>query len=303
MFSPEAGLPSSWYAHNRSGYRIKSRDFGTYLMNPKSTGWQATVVSLCKSRQTASHYQGCFLDSMGPTGVNLDSVTSMPINPSTKAVYTRKQWLDATEAVAQKVESAVAPRPILANGLVDGPGYFSSDGPTERLLDGCTGGMSEAFMRPATAKATSYKNETSWQQDVDSLVDAANRSQGSIVLAVTKVWSGATTAQIAAWHKYALASFLLGYKPGHAYFTFRSDHGLTTPSPWWDVNLGTPSGAYFRSSNGLYVRIFGRGEVIVNPTTSSHSIPLSGRFVDLTGITRTTGISLAPHTGTVLTKI
>jgi hypothetical protein len=234
--------------------------------------------------------------------VNPASVTSMPVNPSTHKVYTRRQWLGATEALARKVESAVAPRPLLANGLVDGSGYANRAGRTERLLDGCTGGMMEAFMRPATSKSSSYKSEAAWKADVDSLADAANRSHGAIVFAVTKVWAAATSSQISAWHRYALASFLLGYKPGHAYFSFRSTRDLTSPSSWWDVKIGTPVGGYLRK-NGLYVRLFTDGQVVVNPTAKPHSVALSGRFVDLSGATRSSSLWLAPHTGTILRKL
>ncbi len=305
MFSGDGSLPSSWYAHSAAGNRIKSEEFGTYLMNPKSSGWRDSVLRTCTSKLRASHYHGCFIDSLGPTGVNDESVTALPKNPSTAKVYTRRQWLDATKMVGAKVEAAMAPRPTLANGLVDGPGYVNSQGPTERLLDGCTAGMMEAFMRASRWKVSDYKGETAWRQDVNALVDAANRTEGSIVLAVTKVWTGASASQINSWHRYSLASFLLGYKPGHAYFTFRSDHNLTTPSPWWDLNLGSPSGGYYRTSNGLYVRNFAKGKVVVNPSTGSHSLKLGARYVDLAGTIRAAGSSLglAAHTAQILMKV
>jgi hypothetical protein len=163
----------------------------------------------------------------------------------------------------------------------------------------------EAFMRASRWKVSYYKGETAWRQDVNALVDAANRSQGSIVLAVTKVWTDASASQIASWHRYSLASFLLGYKPGHAYFTFRSDHNLSTPSPWWDLNLGSPSGGYYRLSNGLYVRNFDKGKVVVNPSTRSHSLKLGAKYVDLAGTIRTAGSSLglAAHTAQILKRV
>ena len=304
MFSNQANLPSSWYAHSAAGNRIRSEEFGTFLMNPRSSGWRTSVLSTCRTKLSASHYHGCFIDSLGPTGVNDESVTALPMNPVTHRVYTRRQWLDATQVVAAKVEAALAPRPTLLNGLVDGPGYMNSRGPTERLLDGATAGMMEAFMRAARWRTTYYKGETAWRQDVDSLRDAANRSQGSIVLAITKVWSSATRAQVLAWHRYALGSFLLGYKPGHAYFTFRDNRQLSSPSPWWDVRLGAPIGSYVRRSSGLYVRNFTNGKVVVNPTGSGHSLTLTSRYVDLSGATRTAGSSLrlAAHTAQILRK-
>lgn len=299
MFTAEAGLPSSWYARNRSGAKIKSPSFGTYLMNPKSSGWRDDRLAECRNDLSVSNYDGCFLDSLGPTGVNGESLTSLPINPSTNNVYTRREWLAATEVVAERVRSAVSPTPVIMNGLVDGPGYFNSTGPTERLLDGALGGMSEAFIRAASSGATKYKGEPAWKNDVDMLADAGLRSSGNIAFAITKVWCSASDSQIASLHRYALGSFLLGYRQGHGYFQFRSDHDLTKPYAYEDVVLGSPSSAYFRT-NGLYVRNFQYGKVIVNPTTSVHSISLTRRYKDLSGIFRSGSISLGAHTAQIL---
>jgi hypothetical protein len=268
-------------------------------MNPKNSGWRDDVLNTCRDNLMSSHYDGCFLDSMGPTGINLNAVTSLPINPSTGKAYTRREWMSAMEVVADRVRTGESPRPVLANGLVDGPGYFDSAGPTEVLLNGVTAGMSEAFMRSASWGSTDYKGVDAWKDDVDMLVDAGARSSGGIVLAITKVWSSATASQLASWHRYALGSFLLGYKPGHAYFEFRSNHDLTTPSPYWDVNLGSPSGAYFASSS-MYVRNFQYGKVIVNPTGSSHSVGLGRRYETLSGTYVSGTISLAAHSAQVL---
>jgi hypothetical protein len=143
MFATESNLPSTWYAHNKYGAKIKSDTFGTYLMNPKSSGWRDSRLAECRRKLTDSHYDGCFLDSLGPTGVNNESITSLPINPSTSRVYTRREWLSSTVTVADRVSSAMSPTPVIFNGLVDGPGYFNSTGPTETLLNGGLGGVSE----------------------------------------------------------------------------------------------------------------------------------------------------------------
>jgi Hypothetical glycosyl hydrolase family 15 len=299
MFATEGNLPSSWYAHNSSGAKIKSKTFGTYLMNPKSSGWRDDRLAECRHKLSDSHYDGCFLDSLGPTGVNGEALTSLPINPSTNHVFTRRDWLSSTVLVADRVRSALAPRPVLMNGLVDGPGYFSSSGPTETLLNGATGGMSEAFMRSASSGATKYKGESAWKDDVDMLADVGRRNSGAIALPVTKVWCSANSTQIASWHRYALGSFLLGYRPGHAYFQFRTDHDFTKGYSYEDVQLGAPSSSYFRT-NGLYVRNFQYGKVIVNPTTSSHSTSLNRRYRDLSGNYRSGSISLSAHSAQVL---
>jgi hypothetical protein len=304
MFSNDRGMPRAWYAHNRAGERIRSEEFGTFLMNPRSDGWRRRVLSTCRERLRSSRYHGCFLDSLGPSGVNGDSVSALPIDPSTHRVYTRRRWLDATKVLSARVTRAMAPRPTLMNGLVDGPGYANESGRTERLLDGATGGMMEAFMRAARWRTSYYKGESAWRHDVASLADAARRRRGNIVLAITKVWSKATSAQVASWHRYSLASFLLGYQPHHAYFSFRSNRKLTNPYPWWDVRLGTPSAGFHRTRTGLYVRRFGKGLVVVNPTTSPRSLRLDRRFVDLAGVTRAAGsnLRLTAHTAHILRR-
>jgi Hypothetical glycosyl hydrolase family 15 len=299
MFANTGNLPSSWYARSGSGAKIRSEEFSTYLMNPKSSGWRDDRLAECRRKLNASHYDGCFLDSLGPTGVNGDSVTAVPINPSTNRTYTRREWLTATEVVSERVRSAIAPTPVLMNGLVDGPGYFHDSGPTEALLNGAVGGMSEAFIRPARSGSSWYKNESGWKQDVDMLSDVGQRSSGGIALAITKVWTSATATQIASLHRYALASFLLGYRPGHGYFQFRTDHQLTRDWTYEDVVLGQPTSSYNRV-NGLYVRSFEHGRVVVNPTGSSHSLSLSRRYLDLSGTYRSGAISLGSHSAQIL---
>jgi hypothetical protein len=54
--------------------------------------------------------------------------------------------------------------------------------------------------------------------------------------------------------------------------------------------------------NGLYVRNFTKGKVVVNPTTSGHSLKLDRRYVDLGGTTRAAGtrVGLVAHTAQIL---
>ena len=103
---------------------------------------------------------------------------------------------------------AVTPSIIVGNGLATGPEYFSPTAPTSQLFAGLDGGFTEAFLRTPHQRATRYFTPDAWKQSVDMLVDAGARRKP--VLALTKVWSSATSAQVANWHRYSLASFLLG---------------------------------------------------------------------------------------------
>ena len=289
--------PESWYARDRNGNKIMAKGFNTWLMDPRNAAWVGEVTNVCRYRLTYSGYDGCFLDVLGTSGLNPTSVTSLPVDPRTGETWTKKDWMDATSALGASVRAAIAPRPIAANGLGFGVPYFDPAAPRERLLDGVPTAMSEVFVREPRGAVGTYRNEVTWKKDVDMVADAVAR--GSRIVVTTKVWATATDAQIDAWHRYALATFLLGYAPGRAFFTFRSDHLHSTPSPYWDVNIGTPSGAYTKSGS-VYKRVFSNGLVLVNPTTSRATVALSAPYTNLDGNV-VTSVTLAPHTGQVLT--
>lgn len=252
---------------------------------------------MCRYRLSYSGYDGCFLDVLGTSGLNPSSVTGLPIDPRTGAVWTQHDWMEATSAIGASIRAAIAPRPIMANGLGFGVPYFDPAAPRERLLDGVGTAMSEVFVREPRSAVNFYRNEVTWKKDVDMVADAVAR--GSRIVVTTKVWSTATASQIDTWHRYSLATFLLGYAPGKAFFTFRSDHLHSMPSPYWDVPIGTPSAPYSKAGS-VYRRVFSNGLVLVNPTTSSATVALSQPYRTLSG-TLVTSVTLAPHTGQILT--
>ena len=199
----------------------------------------------------------------GTSGLNLTSVSATPIDPATGLEWTKFDWMEATTALGSTVHAAIAPRPIAGNGLGFGVPYFDLAAPRERLFDGIGTAMSEVYVREPSGALAEYRNETNWKKDVDMVADAVSR--GSRILVTTKVWRTATAAQIDAWHKYSLATFLLGYAPGQAFFHFRSDHLHSTPSPYWDIKVGTPTAPYAKVG-AVYQRTFTNGLALVNPS-------------------------------------
>lgn len=289
--------PDAWYSYDAQGRKIRSTEFGNYLMDPSNPNWIKEVGDQCDSLVATSGYHGCFIDVLGTAPLEPGYTTSLPINPATDEVWTKMDWLDATEHIAEVVTQRLAPKPVFGNGLSDGTKYFRVEAPTKRILDGLDGGMAELFVRPPNAPITAYKGEWEWKQDVDMLVDAAAR--GEIVLTTTKVWTDGTQYQKDAWHRYALATFLLGYTPGLTYFTFRYDRSLTFVHPYWDTGVGTPVRAY-ANVGGVYQRQFTNGKVVLNPTTTGVTLDLGGSYRTLQGNV-VTSLWLAPHSGNVLT--
>ena len=54
----------SAFAHDASGARIRSRSFGTYLMEPSSPAWQQQTVNRCRGLAAGPTYDGCLVDTL-----------------------------------------------------------------------------------------------------------------------------------------------------------------------------------------------------------------------------------------------
>jgi hypothetical protein len=288
--------PASWYAKSATGHRIQSA-FGNYLMNPGNSSWQRSVAQQCTAAVVRSHYDGCFVDTLGTAPLDAGYVTALPINPATHAVWTGDAWLRATTAIAGAVQSANPDAVIIANGLANGTKYFSTSGATSQLLDPSGAAMAELWLRAPGASVTSYPSETKWLADVEML--AAAESHGQSVMTTTKLWVSATAAQQAQWHKFALSSFLLA-AGGDSYFSFledRSNAALVQDYTWDHVDIGTPEGP-FQQNGTLYDRFFSNGVVVANPTDAAETVTLPGSYTNLDGVDVSSEI-LAPDSGDV----
>lgn len=292
--------PDAWYVRDTNGEKVRSVLFGQYMMDPNSSGWVQTRISLCRHVIAASGYDGCGLDVLGTTPVTeMTYVTGRPVNSTTGTAWTGQQWLTATTALAASVRSGSG-RPIAGNGIGDGPRYFYAGFPSSQLFGGVDVGMAEGFLRSGRADLTAYPTVADWKANVDMLADAGARGKSLVV--VTKVWNTGTQSQKDAWHKFALASFLLG-SDGRARFSFLYDIALDPGAwhPWWATSLGAPSGPYTRRSDGAYNREFALGRALVNPTGRIVNVPLGAAYTTLDG-SRVTALTLAPHSGEVLTR-
>jgi hypothetical protein len=299
--SQGSSFPASWYEYDASGAKVRSVLFNNYLMDPTSSGWMGDRAKLCQQVIARSGYDGCGLDTLGSAAVsNTGYVTGFPINKATNKPWTMNQWLQATTRVAAAVRSATAPHPLAGNGIGDGQSYFASTAPTSQLFGGVDVGMAEGFLRVGRAPLFPYPSAAAWKQNVDMLADAGSRAHRLVV--VTKVWNTGTQVEKDAWHKYALASFLLG-STGTSYFSFLYDIGLdpATYQPWWNTQLRAPSGSYFLRQTGVYERDFAAGIALVNPTGRSRTVSLGGAYTTLDGRT-VSSLTLAPTTGEVLTR-
>jgi hypothetical protein len=291
--------PSDWYAYDANGNKIQNIQYHTWLMNPSNAGWVQNRADACTSLIATTGYDGCMLDKVGTAPLDPASDTALPINPTTGQVWNAQDWLAATTELAKQVRAAVTPSIVVGNGLATGPEYFSSTAPTSQLLAGMDGGFTEAFLRTPHQRATKYPSVTAWTQNVEMLIDASIR--GKPVLALTKLWSTATSGQVSSWHRYSLASFLLG-TDGTSYYSFTgSKDDLPALKVPWTVSIGVPVETY-GLRDAVYQRAFSKGLVLVNPTAESRTVPLGQSYTDMAGVPVGGSLVMPAHSGQVLTR-
>jgi hypothetical protein len=239
---------------------------------------------------------------LGPGTLTPGYLSSTPIDPTTGAPWTNTDWLTATTNLASTVAAALPGVYLIGNGLGNGTQYFTpSWGPSSVLFGPLVAVDAQGFVRGDTDPPTKFRPESSWKADVDMLVDAAGR--GRSVTVEAKVWnSTATQDQMNAIHRYALATFLLG-TDGNQYWYWSdtgSESAVIENTPYENVNVGTPVAPYAKML-GAYQRRYSGGLVVVNPTSSSVTVPLgAGQWTTLDGTTVSGSFTLAANTGDVL---
>ena len=82
--------PDSWYVKDRSGKKVRSRGYGNYMMNPSNPAWVDDRVRTCKQLIGATGYDGGMLDMLGTAPTQAGYVTSLGINPATRAPWTSR---------------------------------------------------------------------------------------------------------------------------------------------------------------------------------------------------------------------
>jgi hypothetical protein len=296
--------PESWFMHDANGSRITSSQFPRdYLMDPTNSSWIQTVENNCSSALAATGWDGCYLDMLGPGTLTPGYLSSTPIDVTTGAPWTNTDWVTATTNLASTVAAALPGVYLIGNGLGNGTQYFTQSwGPSSMLFGPLVAADAQGFVRGDSDPPTQFRSESQWKADVDMLVDAAGR--GRSVMVESKVWnSTATQDQMNAIHRYALATFLLG-TDGNQYWYWSdtgSESAVIENTPYENVNVGTPVAPYAKML-GAYQRRYSGGVVVVNPTSSSVTIPLgAGQWTTLDGTTVSGSFTLAANSGDVLT--
>lgn len=296
-----SGYADNLYAKNKSGQRIHATKWPTtFLMNLASPAWANEVGKSCVELIAASKYDGCFLDVLGSGPLMGSYLSSMPVTAGKQ--WTHPQWINWADDITVAAKRATGGKLVMGNGLGNGRRYFSSTMSSKGLVTGNDGMEPELFAREAHSSVGSYYSEAGWKQDVDMMIDVQNR--GSRVLSMTKLWTSATESQKNAWHKYALATFLMGSN-GNSYFCFlRDKNGGASwgAHPFNQIDVGTPTGSYTRIGTGLYARNFTKGKVVVSVSHAASGLRLDGSYRTIDGARVSGDYTLAANTAQIFLK-
>ncbi len=299
----DSTFPANYYSYDAKGQKVRTTAYGNYMMNPRSldggpdgASWANERFRQCRNAALEAGYDGCFLDLLGTAPLKAGYVTSPPVDPTTGKQWTESSYLAATSALANQIRKLLAADGhgnliIYGNGLGSGPRFYAG---SKVLLPSLDGGIAESWMRTGPSSLTLWPTVKQWKQNV-SMLGAGN------IYASVKTFATGTAAQKEQWHTYSLASFLLGADSADGFsFIASPTSDYTVSSPWWATKLGQPSGGYSQSG-AAYVRTFGSGKAVVNPTTGVTSVALGAKYCGLKGFSGN-HISLPAHSGDVLRK-
>jgi hypothetical protein len=222
-----------------------------------------------------------------------DTNTTMKYHydPSKIVKYpTDSRWQAATQSALASIGPQVQAAGKLAVANIGSWGEYPSVG--RSWLQYLSGAMDEMFVKWGTSAGSGYADKARWATQLESLEYA--QQQGKDFLAITHSASG--DAQAA---RYGWATVLLGAQ-GNADYALAPDYTTETWFPEYDYAIGDPSGPESTDPNGVHRRVFTDGIVVVNPTSSQQTANLNGTYSG-SGLSQVSSVSLAPHSGYVLT--
>jgi hypothetical protein len=281
----EAEASPEWFLKNTAGESISSDGYKwLWAMDVGNPTYQQRWADNVIAEVQAQGWDGVFLDDVNPT-----------MKYSTDETQVAKYPNDAAYSAA--TESALAyigPR-IQAGGKLAIANFATwVEYPTTQnnWLQYVNGALDEMFVKWGRNSGEGYRPESQWQRQLEEVKYAA--SQGKQFIGFTQGSSGETQAA-----RFGFGTVLLGTN-GTASYAFTPDYTQETWLPEYDYDLGNPTGAETRDSNGVHRRSFEKGLVLVNPTSSNQTVSFGGTYSG-SGLTNATSATMPPKTALILT--
>ena len=275
-----------WFLRNRAGERFTFRSFPyLWAMDVGSASYQRRWADNVIAELVREGWDGVFMDDTNTTMKYHYSVQDIAKYPSDSA------WQEATRSALAHIGPRIQDAGKLVVPNIGSWGEYPSVG--RNWLQYVTGAMDEMFVKWGSSAGDGYAYEGRWSAQLQSLEAAQQR--GKHFIAVSH--SSNTDRQAA---RYGWATVLLGAE-GKASFALHADYTHETWFPEYEYDLGNPTGDRTQLSNGLQMRKFERGLVVVNPTDSAAATDLPGSYSG-SGFDSVTRVRLEPKRAAILLR-
>jgi hypothetical protein len=287
-YTQAASAHPGWLLRNRAGRPIQCAGFGyLWAMNIGNRSFERAWADEVVGELKSGGWDGVFIDNVNPT-------IRYYANPAQVAQYPTD---GAYAAAMSNALSYIAPRIHAAGKLVmanigSWPSYAATGMRWLRYLDGA---MDERFTKFTPARGAGYRSPAEWRTELSLLENTQREHKWFIGIAQSS--DNDVQAERFGW-----ATMLLGAR-GRATFALQDDneYGVETWFKDYEAHLGRALGPAHAQPSGVYRRRFAHGLVLVNPTATTRTVKLGGRYSG-DGLHRATQARMAPHTGLILVK-
>lgn len=303
---------NGWLLKADNGNLIVDSSGSIYLADIGNPAYQQWVAQRIASWLVAYPlFDGVFADNglFVTAGAWQYYVTATAINPRTGNPFTDAEIENAYVAVQNAIKSAIGNKILVCNGLWSGDYFYGLKSSFQDLLN-------RSSLDGAMAEGCWYKNSGQWEtvaewqqslQMVSELQSYFDKPNGALVQCCfidVGLPSGATQTQLLL---YGFCSSLLAAQNDKNYVGVQSGTtalNATILQLMEKLNglvLGSALNSYSQiSGTQVYTRDFQYVKVLVNPSSSSYTVSLSGAYHTIDGTAVLGSYSIAPYTGVVL---
>jgi Hypothetical glycosyl hydrolase family 15 len=287
-YAEASSLHPQWLLRDRAGQPIQCEGFPyLWAMDVGNLGFQQAWTDEVVGELKSQGWDGVFLDNVDPTIRYYHDPADVARYP-TDAAYSAAMT-SALSYIAPRIHAAG--KLVMAN-IGSWPNYRATGMRWLRYLDGA---MDERFTKFTPVPGKGYRSQGEWQTEL-AIMQQTQR-QGKWFMGIAQSSDGDVQAERFGW-----ATMLLG-SAGRATFALQDDaeYGIETWFSDYEAPIGRALSKASEMPAGIYSRRFSQGLVLVNPTSSSHTVRLGGRYSG-DGLRAARAATMAPHTGLVLVR-
>ena len=305
---PGDGVHEDWFLRDASGNFVRAYDGAAswnghvnYALDPGSVDVRLALGAQARMARKLG-YDGALLDDVIPyvaapgTPYDRTVLASHPVNPATGAPYTDGEWRAAVEGLVARVRAIAGADAYIAIAGMTGSDYFAAGG--GELPD-----LADAvLLQPFAATGAAPVAASRWLDDVNAATEIA--ANGKVAIAYAPGAAAPTPERQERIDRYAFASYLVTLQATPALYGQAAPEGpppeayALQPS-YRLAPLGRPIGQ-LHETDGLRVRLFEHGAVIVNTDEVEHAALLPGRYHTPDGVAVVERLALPAHDAAIL---